>query len=210
MGTRDGTCDRMTGMGALLRRLLVMVVVGLTTVVVTQAPAHACSCKKLTLAQEVKKATGVFSGTVTMATGPTTVGKRQVMSYDVKVDRVYKGDLTSLQLTVKSEATPCGLTDLTADNRYLFFVRANGSNLLANRCGGTGPATSARTQKVIALLGPGSTPALPTPPPPTFTPVAGAEPRPLTTIAAPGAALLLVGLLGLMVFGALGRSRSSR
>jgi hypothetical protein len=128
----------------------------------------------------------------------------------VKVDQVYKGDLTSLRLTVKSEATPCGLTDLTADNRYLFFVRANGSNLLANLCGGTGPATSVRTQKIVALLGPGTTPNPPTPDPATFTRVADAQPRSLTTMAAPGAALLLVGLLGLMVFGALGRSRSPR
>jgi hypothetical protein len=197
-------------MAAYLRRLLVLVVVGLTMVVVSQAPAQACTCKSQTLPQRVNKATGVFSGTVTMAPGPTTVGKgRQVMSYDVKVDRVYKGDIGSLSVTVKSDAdeSACGLAGLTADNRYLFFVRANGVNLLANSCSGTKPATSARTQKIVALLGQGTTPIPPTPPAAKFTQVADATPQTLTRLAAPGAAMLLVGLLGLMVFGALGRSR---
>jgi hypothetical protein len=47
----------------------------------------------------------------------------------------------------------------------------------------------------------------PAPAKPTFTRVADAEPTALTRLAAPGAAMLLVGLLGLMVFGALARSR---
>jgi hypothetical protein len=96
---------------------------------------------------------------------------------------------------------------MSADNRYLFFVRASGTNLLANGCGGTGPATSAKTQRLVALLGQGSTPIPPTPEKPTFEPVSGADPASLTRLAAPGAAMLVIGLLGLMVFGALGRSR---
>jgi hypothetical protein len=191
----------------LLGRFLVVLFVGLLTVVVTEAPAHACRCKDLSLAKQVNAADGVFSGTVTMVSGPTTSGQRQKMSYDVKVDRAYKGDITSPQVTVKSWVSSCGLTDLTADTRYLFFVRANGANLLANQCGGTGPAKSAKTQKVIALLGPGDTPIPPTPEEAVFTRVEDAEPLPLTRLAAPGAAMVLLGLLGLMVFGVLGRSR---
>ena len=197
-------------MAPFLQRLLVLLVIGLATVVVADTPAHAaCTCQRPPLAQQVNQADGVFSGTVTMASGPTTSGKRQIMSYDVKVDRVYKGDITSPSVTVKSDADPskCGLAALTADTRYLFFVRANEPNLLANKCGGTGPARSTKTQKVVALLGPGSTPIPPTPEKATFTPVADAEPLPLTRLAAPGAAMVLVGLLGLMLFGALGRSR---
>ncbi len=193
-----------------LRRLLVVLVLGLTTVVVAEAPAHAaCTCESLSLPKKVSKADGVFSGTVSMASGPTTAGKRQIMSYDVKVDRVYKGDISSLTVTVKSDAdeSRCGLTGMTAENRYLFFVRAQDPNLLANSCGGTGPATSARTQRIVALLGAGTTPVRPSPEKATFDRVANAEPASLTRLAAPGAAALLVGLLGLMVFGALGRSR---
>ena len=96
---------------------------------------------------------------------------------------------------------------MTADNRYLFFVRAADANLLANSCGGTAPATSARTQKIVALLGAGTTPIPPTPAEAEFTQVAGADPPSLTRLAAPGAAALLVGLLGLLVFGRLGRTR---
>jgi hypothetical protein len=190
-------------------RLLVLLLVGLTTVVLTSAAAQACTCKNLTLAQKVKRADGVFSGTVTMASGPTTVRKRQVMSYDVKVDRVYKGDVSTQRVTVKSDAdaSACGLANLSPDNRYLFFVRANGANLLASSCGGTGPATSAKTQRIVALLGQGTTPVPPTPAEATYTSVAGAEPPSLARLAVPGAALLVIGLLGLMVFGALGRTR---
>ena len=138
------------------------------------------------------------------------------MSYDVTVDTVYKGDdlITSQTVTVRSDADPtaCGLTGMIAEGRYLFFVRAQGANanLLANSCSGTGPATNARTQRLVALLGQGSTPVPPTPDKPVFEPVEGAEPASLTRMAAPGAAMLLVGLLGLMVFGALGRSRKPR
>jgi hypothetical protein len=193
-----------------LRRLLVLVVVGLTAVVVGDAPAHAaCTCERPPLAQQVNAADGVFSGTVAMASGPTTSGKRQIMSYDVKVDRVYKGDITSQTVTVKSDADPsrCGLTGVTAESRYLFFVRVNEPNLLANRCGGTGPAKNSKTQRVEAILGPGSTPIPPMPEEAEFTRVADAEPPPLTRLAAPGAAMVVVGLLGLMIFAALGRSR---
>jgi hypothetical protein len=189
-------------------RLLVVLLLGLVTVVVTDGSAHACSCKQLTLPQKVTKATAVFSGVLSMASGPVTSGKRQTMSYDVKVDRVYKGDITSQTVTVKSDvSSDCGLSGMTADNRYLFFVRANGDNLLANGCGGTGPATSARTQRIVALLGQGTTPVPPKPEDATFTTVSGAQPASLTRLAAPGAAAVFVGLLGLMVFGALGRSR---
>jgi len=199
-------------MVSVLRHVLVLLVVGLTTVVLTDAPAHAaCTCQRPPLAQQVNGADGVFSGTVTMATGPTTSGKRQIMSYDVKVDRVYKGGITSPSVTVKSDADPsrCGLTDITADTRYLFFVRAQDTNLLANKCGGTGPAKSTKTQKVVALLGPGTTPIPPTPAEAEFTSVSGADPVPLGRLAAPGAAMVLLGLMGLVVFGVLDRSRRS-
>ena len=200
----------------MLRRLLVLVVVALTTVIVSDASAHAaCRCKDLTLPQQVNNAGAVFSGTLTMASGPTTSGDRQTMSYDVKVDRVYKGDIKSPRVTVKSDASEaaCGLTGMTADTRYLFFVRVSdldAADLFANSCGGTGPAKSARTQKIVSLLGPGSTPNPPTPEEATFTPVADAEPATLTRLAAPGAAMVLVGLLGLMAFSALGRSRGGK
>ena len=144
----------------MLRRLLVLVVVALTTVIVSDASAHAaCRCKDLSLPQQINNAGAVFSGTLTMASGPTTSGDRQTMSYDVKVDRVYKGDIKSPRVTVKSDAceAACGLTGMTADTRYLFFVRVSdvdAADLFANSCGGTGPAKSARTQKIVALLGP--------------------------------------------------------
>ncbi len=201
-------------MTALHRRLLTALVVGLVGLalsVVVEAPAHAaCTCQRPPVTQQVEKADAVFSGTVTMASGPTTSGKRQMMSYDIKVDRVYKGDITSQTATVKSNADPtqCGLSGITADTRYLFFARANDDGqLLADRCSGTGEAKSSKTQKVIAILGNGKTPVPPEPEKATFTRVADSDPPDLTRLAAPGAAMVLVGLLGLMLFAALGRTR---
>jgi hypothetical protein len=197
-------------MVVVLQRLLALLVMGLALTVVSEAPAHAaCTCQRPPIGQQVSDADGVFSGTVSMASGPTTSGKRQIMSYDVKVDRVYKGDITSRTVTVKSDADPskCGLIGMTAGTRYLFFVRAADGKLFATRCGGTSPARSAKTQKVIAILGNGSTPIPPTPEKAEFTRVADSDPPDLTRLAAPGAAMVLVGLLGLMLFGALGRSR---
>jgi hypothetical protein len=196
-----------------LGRALTLVVLGLALVVVGEAPAHAaCTCQRPSVAKQVERADGVFSGTVSMASGPTTSGKRQVMSYDVKVDRVYKGDISTTTVTVKSDADPtrCGLSDMSAGNRYLFFVRTNDESVfVADKCGGTGPAKSSKTEKVKAILGPGTNPTPPEPEAATFERVGDSEPPTLTRIAAPGAALVLVGLLGLMVFGALGRSRRS-
>ena len=201
----------MIRMAGALRRTLVLLVVAVSTVVVTQGPSHgACGCKR-SLEQRVNDADRVFTGTVTMASGPTTSGDRQTMSYDVKVERSYKSDADGVEprLTVKANVSDpeCPPRTLVADNRYLFFVRTNDDHLVFTRCGGTKPATNALTQRVVALLGAGQTPPSPTPDVPVLTPVADADPPPLARLAAPGAAMLIVGLLGLILFGALGRSR---
>ena len=146
-----------------------------------------------------------------MASGPTTTGKRQTMSYDVKVDRRLQGqDITSPTVTVRSDAdeSACGLTGMTADNRYLFFVRASGDTpareqLQRHRpCHQRPHPAPGRAPRPGHHAGPADTGRSR-----TFESVDGAEPASLTRMAAPGAAMLLVGLLGLMVFGALGRSR---
>ena len=61
---------------AMLRRLLVLVVVALTTVVVSDASAHAaCRCKDLSLPQQVNNAGAVFSGTADHGVRADDVGR---------------------------------------------------------------------------------------------------------------------------------------
>ena len=115
----DPTCGRIVGMAPFLQRLLVLLVIGLATVVVADAPAHAaCTCQRPPLAQQVNQADGVFSGTVTMASGPTTSGKRQIMSYDVKVDRVYKGDISLAQRDREVRRRPVQVRARRPDRRH--------------------------------------------------------------------------------------------
>ena len=132
-------------------------------------------------------------------TGKQSPGR--TVRYAVEVDRVYKGDITTSTVTVKSpkSAAACGLGALATDSRYLFFVTADGANLRADSCGGTAPVTAKLTRQVERLLGVGNPPTLPEPEKAVFTPVAGAAQDDLLRLAAPGAALVLVGLLGLIV-----------
>ncbi len=101
--TRFTACDRI---GA-VRRLLVVLLLGLMTVVVVEGSAHAaCTCKQLSLPQKVNKATGVFSGTLSMASGPTTIGQ----AADHVVRR--EGRPASTRATRRSprRPSPCGPT----------------------------------------------------------------------------------------------------
>ena len=168
----------------------------LGVVVVPQASYAAPACPRTAPAVAVQRATVVFTGVVTSATASGT-------SYvqNVQVDRVYKGQVTTAQVRVRTTTGKCGLGKLTPDERYVVMAMPDGDSWLAGPRSGTAPATDALLARVQSLLGQGTAPtkAPTTPKQVTYEQVGADHPRPFLRIAAPGFALVLVGLLGLVV-----------
>jgi hypothetical protein len=138
-------------------------------------------------------ASDVFSGTVT---DRQRSGDRLV--YTVEVDRVYKGTVDSSEVPVATDRRRggCGLTDLQTGADYVVMAHSDGSELTTDQRSGTARATDSYVARVERILGNGHSP---TPPPEieaTFTTVAG-EPTGFARLAAPGIALVIVGVLGL-------------
>ena len=193
-----GTPKRLT------RRLVALALASGALVATTAAPASAaCEHPDATLEQQTMRADAVFTGTVA---DRRAAGRK--VTYDVDVDLVHKGDIGE-QATVEtpSGTKACGVPDLKPDQEYVWFVAEDGDTLTATRDGGTTRATSAHVQQVEDLLGQGTSPTPPVPAQATFTPVAGDQAE-LTRIAAPGVALVIVGLLGLLFAAALGRRKA--
>ena len=146
----------------------------------------------------VKNAQQVFTGTVTDRTrqGPG-------IHYAVDVEQVYKGDVgEQASLTTPRNPRACGEPDLEKGEQYVFFVSDDRIDVH-----GAAPATDVRVARVERLLGPGASPTPAEPAQATLTLVAG-EPATLSRLAAPGVALVIVGLLGLLLAAGLGRRRS--
>lgn len=186
-----------------VRRLLIALVLACSGVVLAQMPAHACKCAASSVQQDAQRADVIFSGVV-VDRKQGTLGERdrEATVYEIEADTLYKGDLLRPQVEVSSRINSCGLQNLTADRRYLFFVVEEGPDLTADTCSGTAKATGKLETKVVSLLGEGDDlRPKPDPEPVTveFTRVEDAEPETLTRLAAPGAALVLLGLLGLFV-----------
>lgn len=190
-------------------RLLAALVLACTGLVLSQGAAQACTCESLTTQAATKAATSVFTGTVTdSSTAAKPDGQRgTITTYDVAVERVYKGQVRTATLTVTSskDHLGCGPARVRDDEPYVFFTRTSGEELRVTRCGGTAPATDKLVGKVEKLLGGGRPPVPDEPEQAVFTPVSDAEPTPFTRLAAPGLALVLAGLLGLGLARRLGR-----
>jgi hypothetical protein len=151
---------------------------------------------------DAKRASAVFAGTVTDVSRAPKRGARPVTAtYDVQVDRVYKGNVGTETVQVASTRTrkTCRRLVLAPEHAYVFFVATEGSAFTADTCSGTAGATARLIAKVQRMLGDGRSPVPARPEQAVFTRVADAEPPTLTRMAAPGVALVLVGLLGLLV-----------
>lgn len=188
------------------RRFFAALLLAGCAVVLGQLPAHACSCVTGHTQTQTKQADDVFSGSVTHAKR-TRSGGGATMTYDVDVERVYKGDVNTdtVQVTSDRSARTCGLGELPANRRYVFFTKTSGQELTADTCSGTAPAGGLLVHKVEKLLGGGHPPVPPAPQKAVFTRVADAQPMSLPRLAAPGVALVIAGLLGLIVVRRLGR-----
>jgi hypothetical protein len=151
---------------------------------------------------DAKRANAVFVGTVSDVSRAPRQGERPATAtYDVQVERVYKGGVSTEAVQVVSSRTDqtCGRLDLDPGRQYVFFVGNDGRALTADTCSGTAPASGRLLARVAAMLGDGRPPVPAPPEQAVFHRVADAEPPTLTRAAAPGIALILVGLLGLVV-----------
>lgn len=168
------------------------------------APAAPSGCPPTTFKQDVKKADVVFRGAVSKVGKVRGKGDQRTRSYKVTADRVYKSSLVTDEVIVTARVgTDCDVPLLSQGRRYIFFVTEHGSQLIATPA--TAKASHALTAKVVAHLGDGVQPHPMPPATATFTKVADASPPSLSRLLAPGAALVIVSLLGLLVVGRLGR-----
>jgi len=191
-----------------MRRMLAALLLALTGVVLTQMPAHACTCVRSDTETHIKNASTIFVGTV------TAVHKKKgakTLTYDVDVEKIFKGTVTDpVTLQSPTSVEKCALDDLLADRSYLIFGTAQGAVVEVNACGGTEPLSPTLLQQVVKVLGNGTVPGATEVTPPseaTFERVDGDEPTGFARLAAPGGALVIVGLLGLLLLRRITRAR---
>ena len=189
---------------ALLAGLLLVV---LAPVSASAASGSGSSSSKV--ADQVRRADDVFTGTVAHATTARKSGGQRgaTTTYVVDVDRIYKGHLHEKSVRVASDASKrsCRLGTLDTGKRYVFLATEGAHGLTTDGCSGTDVAGKALLGDVEKLLGAGHPPVPPAPTKATFTPVAHHAPTTFPRLAAPGAAAVLVGLLGLVVVRRLAR-----
>ncbi len=194
-----------------LRGLLPALALVCSGLVLTQAaPAHAaCSCGSVSSVRtDARDADVVFTGVLVKQ---ESGGK--LTTYTLDVERIYRGRVADSPVEVVSARRSgggCGLGRLDLDTAYLVFAtrasaRLGPGQLSSGECAGTDKATPSYVAEVERELGPGN--EIPKPPTPGSTPeepeytrVEDADPPKFTRLAAPGGAMVLVGLLGLILF----------
>jgi hypothetical protein len=168
-----------------------------------QPHKNAPVCPAVTVRQSTTAAMAVFSGVVSdVQKSPRTDGlPGAIYTQTVTVDLVYQGKVTTETVTVQTDRnrSGCSLGALTQGSEYMFFVTGSGDPWVASGTSGTRPSTETVVAQVTRLLGEGAPPIQPAPESATFTAVDTSDPQSLSRAAAPGAALVLVGLLGLVV-----------
>jgi hypothetical protein len=179
-----------------------MLLACLGLVLTTTAPASAaCTCKQGELGQQVKRADVVFIGTIDQV---ETQGDDH--TYDITASRAYRGSPErSTQVVSVGGRNACGLGALEVGATYVFLATGTEAPYAADSCGGTSVANPAKVDKIEKLLGEGTSVEPPPPPTAVLTKVEDSAPPRFARAAAPGAAAVLLGLLGLVVVRRLAR-----
>lgn len=190
-----------------MRRLLVLLFLCAAGLFfVGEAPAQA-SCAAATPVTQAPSVPVVFTGTVQSV---MALGHRLHWIQAVSVDHIYKGSVTTTDVRVRTDATRstpngdhCGVGKLTVGQRYLFAVSPESDTWHAAGTGGAAVASPALLTQIVGVTGPGTAPPISTPAPAsasvTYTRVGSLHPHRLSRVAAPGVALIILGLLGLVV-----------
>ncbi len=189
---------------ALAAAATAVALLGVPLVVVPAHAAAAPKCPTPTLDQAIARADVVFRGEVKKVRAVRGEGKQRTRTYRVVSDRVYQSSLIQPTVVVTARVgIPCALPKLTTGTRYIFFIHESGARLMAMPS--TAEATPKLTRQVVSRLGSGAQPEPVPPATAELTSVPHADPPALTRLLAPGAALLIISLLGLLVVGRLGR-----
>jgi hypothetical protein len=132
-------------------RLILALATALGLLVLTPTPSWACSCAALSTAQHVQQAGTVAAGIVDW-----TATDGQTRTYKVDFDAVYKGATAgSEKLQTSAYDASCGLGDLAAGKRYLFFIEGrHPGTMRVGLCGGTAPYDDALAGEVQQVTGP--------------------------------------------------------
>ena len=160
--------------------------------------------------------TDIFTGVV-IARLPQKRGD-QVPLYRVRVDEVIKGRLqrdATATVTRAAAFANCEYARLQPNRTQLvlFQLTADGSALVATECSDAGPADPKLLRELRQQVKAEEEEQNPPPPPAEPDPVVYRDlgvddPRPVPRAAAPGLAIVIVGVLGLLLTGRLSRRRS--
>jgi hypothetical protein len=189
----------------LLLAVLLSVPVATAAAAPTSSARSVAPCKTMTVAQSSKAAMAVFTGEVTAVQRQDRPDgqKGAHFLHDVTVQLVYQGEVAEAAQVRTDIAPPsaqeCGLGKLDIGSTYMFFVDGDGNPWLASGQSKTGLATEDLVGQVERLLGAGQPAVAPAGETAVFTPAAVDEPKSLGRVAAPGAALVIIGLLGLVL-----------
>jgi hypothetical protein len=134
-----------------VRRALLVLAVSAGLLLLTPSPSWACSCAASPPLQQVENA-----GTVAVGTVDWTATDGQTRTYQVSVDRVYKGAAARTEkLTTNASEAACGVGGLATGKRYLFFIDGvHPGAMRVGLCGGTTAYDDALAHQVAAMTGP--------------------------------------------------------
>ncbi|MFD7074640.1 hypothetical protein ACFV9G_10540 [Nocardioides sp. NPDC059952] len=208
----------MTGLIFAMRRvpqLLAAVALAATAAVMTSpAPASAApatstvtapaKCPAFKVSDAVKEPL-VFHARVT-GPGKATKSAGQVV-YPVTVVKALRGVTGGSNLRVTLNPGPCQKKSLTTQEDYYFFVQKKGDTILA---AGSAPRVEEYTDKLQAEIAKEFPEVIaPEPQQVSFSEPASPEGQKLVELAAPGVALVVVGILGLIIVMILGRRKAA-